>query len=730
MNKNPGRVLACAGATSVFGAFLSLLIYSAAWSPSLRAQLSLVDSYEAEVLHDIQRELRRAFDDSRVAVAGCALAVAATLEVAPEKLEGIRPVLWGTLRGNDRFSSAGFQAESNASVSFVRTGGNYSEYRRLTPGSPTLTAFLVRDDRAAAVADPTSDITVPPLKNRAWYVGAVAQRGTVIISHYFSVLGAPVVTISTAVTDSSSALLGAVNVGLSVSSIARRPAATEDYDVYVVSGTNATLISSSRSQNATGEWTFARDSPDPLVSGSARRLREELEDGADHRGVITVDGRRYVAGVQRLDADFDVTAVVLLPWDRFFSRLERSKRLTVGTSIASIVMCVVVAIIIGACFFRIWSRERSHLAAAQHDASMHRKKQQLLASLSHEMRTPMAVVVGLLEEMQADSGGEAFEENLALLRKTAEDMMHLLDGILMLAKNEAGKSNVEAQVFKLRAELERALAGIGPLVSQKEVRTWLRYGDGLAEDVIGDRRKLRQVLDNLLSNAVKFTRSGEIGISARRTSDAPDGSSRVEISVSDTGCGIPHGMEEAMFREFVQAENVREVHGGTGLGLSIVRSLCRLMGGDVEVASTGPEGTTFRFWIRLRLAASFRAQDSIVSTLESQNPLKGLRILVAKDTRLISKLIERLLTKEGAEPTMTADGIELMDAYVAAPDEYSAILMDLQMPRLNGYDATRRIRAMEAAGSLPGKIPIIALTAHAMDSDAAECRRGSGFFRS
>jgi two-component system sensor histidine kinase/response regulator len=147
------------------------------------------------------------------------------------------------------------------------------------------------------------------------------------------------------------------------------------------------------------------------------------------------------------------------------------------------------------------------------------------------------------------------------------------------------------------------------------------------------------------------------------------------------------------------------------------------MGGDVEVASTGPKGTTFRFWIQLRLAASFRAQDSIASTLESPNPLKGLRILVAEDTRLISKLIERLLTKEGAEPTMTADGIELMDAYVAAPDEYSAILMDLQMPRLNGYDATRRIRAMEAAGSLPGKIPIIALTAHAMDSDAAECRQ-------
>ncbi|GAQ85047.1 hypothetical protein KFL_002190010, partial [Klebsormidium nitens] len=479
MSKKLGRVLACAGAKSVFGAFLSLLVYSAAWSPSLRAQLSLVDSFEAEVLQNIQRELRRTFDDSR--------AVATTLEGALEMLDGVRPVLRGTLRGNDRFSSAGFQAESNTSVSFVRTGGNYSEYRRMTPGSPTLTPFLVRNDRAAAVADHASDVTVPPLKNRAWYVGAVAQRGTVIISLYFSVLGAPVLTISTTVTDSSSVLLGAVNVGLSVSSIARKPAATEDYVVYVVSGANATLISSSRSQNATDEWTFARDSPDPLVSGSARRLQKELEGGSDHRGLITEDGRRYVAGVQRLDADFDVTAVVLLPWDRFFSRLERSKRLTTGTSIASIALCVVVAVIIGACFFRIWSREQSHLAEAQHDTSMHRKKQQLLASLSHELRTPMAVVMGLLEEMQANSGGEAFEENLALLRKTAEDMLHLLDGILMLAKNEAGKSNVEAQVFKLRAELERALAGIGPLVSQKEVRTWLRYGDGLTEEVIGDR---------------------------------------------------------------------------------------------------------------------------------------------------------------------------------------------------------------------------------------------------
>jgi signal transduction histidine kinase len=558
------------------------------------------------------------------------------------------------------FESAGFQAESNMSVSFVRPaeGGADREYRRTYAGSTVLAAYLVTDNWGASVPDPSADVPTPPLTDRPWYVRAVVQRGAVVFSCFVSVLGVPTMTASTAVSGPSGVLLGAVNGGLSVRRLTQGLNATGDYAVFVVSGPNATLVASSSALGGGGQLAAAVDNPDPLVLGSAGQLGSALTDGTDHRRVIVVRGRRYVVGVRRLRGMFNVTVVVLMPWDRFFAQLESNRRVTIGTFSSAVVLWVLFAGVIAACFVRLWRREQGHLVAANHDAAMHRRKQQLLATLSHELRTPMAVVMGVLEEMQDEAGG-AFDENIRLLRKTSADMLHLLDGILMLAKNEAGKSNVELQPFDLRAELEQALAGIAPLVNPRGVRTWLQYGDGLSDAVIGDRRKLRQVVDNLLSNAAKFTESGQIGVVARRGAEGPD-DSRVEISVCDTGHGIPSGMEEDVFCEFVQGDNVRVVHGGTGLGVSIVRSLCRLMGGDIEVADSGPRGTTFKFWVRLVLAGSFRAQDVVVRAIDAPVPLKGLHVLVAEDTRLISRLIERLLTKEGAEATMTADGLELL----------------------------------------------------------------------
>jgi signal transduction histidine kinase/ActR/RegA family two-component response regulator len=728
MGRVRGRVLAAVGTAAIFGGFLGFLIYSAAWSPGVRAASPLAESLESEVLTDIQRQLEGTFDQAKVAVGGCGLAAGMALNGSTETwgaIESMRPVLWGTLRGNAAFESAGFQAESNLSVSFVTPaeGGAYRQYRRTSTGSTVLSAYTVTDDWGAAVPDPEADVTAPPLRDRAWYVRAVAQRGAVVFSGFVSVLGVPAVTASTTVSGPSGVLLGAVNVGLSMRRLTQGLNRTGGYVVFVVSGPNATLVASSSTSGGGGQLAAAVDNPDPLISGSAGQLGSALTDGFDHRRVITVRGRRYVAGVRRLSGRFNVTAVVLMPWDRFFAQLERNRRVIIGTFSSAVVLWVLFAGAIAACFVRLWRREQGHLAAARHDATMHRKKQRLLATLSHELRTPMAVVMGVLEEMQDEAAGGAFDESIRLLRKTSADMLHLLDGILMLAKNEAGKSNVESQLFGLRVELEQALAGIGSLVAQRGVRTWLRYGEGLSDDVIGDRRKLRQVLDNLLSNAAKFTKSGEIGIVTRRGADGADGSSRVEIAVRDTGCGIPSGMEEEVFREFVHADDVRDIHGGTGLGLSIVRSLCRLMGGDVEISETGPGGTTFRFWVRLVLAGSFRERDIVVGAMDRPVPLEGLRVLVAEDTRVMSKLIERFLTKEGAEPTMTADGLELLETYEARPGEYSVILMDLQMPRMNGYEATRRIRQKEAAGELPGRVPIIALTAHAMESDERECRR-------
>lgn len=198
----------------------------------------------------------------------------------------------------------------------------------------------------------------------------------------------------------------------------------------------------------------------------------------------------------------------------------------------------------------------------------------------------MAVVIGLLDELQNDCKQDDLIDHVSLLKKTTDDMLHLLDGILVLAKNKAGKTNVERQLFDLEAELRAALAAVAPMVAPQGVITSLKYGEHLPKEFVGDRRVLRQIIDNLLSNAAKFTDHGCIEIEVALQPSKQRDQYTVEIFVRDTGMGIPLEKQEVMFEEFVQAdERVKHVFGGSGLGLSIVRSLCRLMGGDIAVES-------------------------------------------------------------------------------------------------------------------------------------------------
>lgn len=255
--------------------------------------------------------------------------------------------------------------------------------------------------------------------------------------------------------------------------------------------------------------------------------------------------------------------------------------------------------------------------------------------------------------------------------------------------------------------------------------TSLKYDEHMAKEFVGDRRVLRQILDNLLSNAAKFTDHGRIEIEVAGNPVRTDDRYLVKIMVRDTGIGIDPSRREAIFEEFVQAnDRVKILYGGSGLGLSIVRSLCRLLGGDITVDSSSSQGTCFRFSVSLGVpSASIRRSEVVSETMKKDEcPLEGIRVLVAEDTRLISKILERFLLKEGARATMSEDGKAALDIYCERPFDYDIILMDLQMPRLDGYEATRQIRKLEAEGALPGRVPIVALTAHAMENDAIKCR--------
>jgi PAS domain S-box-containing protein len=340
-----------------------------------------------------------------------------------------------------------------------------------------------------------------------------------------------------------------------------------------------------------------------------------------------------------------------------------------------------------------------------------RAKSQFLATMSHEIRTPLNGVLGMAQAMARDGLSEVQRERLQVIRDSGKALLGILNDVLDLSKVEAGKLALEHIDFDLAQVLQSACSAYIPIASDKGV-TIRAEVEEVAGIYSGDATRVRQVIANLVSNAVKFTPSGLIAVTAKAL---PGG---VEISVTDSGVGIPPEALLHIFAPFAQADaSTTRRHGGTGLGLAIVRELVDLMGGEVTVTSRLGHGSCFR--VQLPLGRSLAAEPDAATTIANDvNIGRSVRVLAAEDNEVNRFVLQTLLNQFGIEPTMTANGQEALDAWRAA--EWDVILMDMQMPVMDGLDATRAIRSEEATLKRV-RTPILALTANAMPHQVAEC---------
>ncbi|RRR69865.1 MAG: response regulator [Candidatus Viridilinea halotolerans] len=336
-----------------------------------------------------------------------------------------------------------------------------------------------------------------------------------------------------------------------------------------------------------------------------------------------------------------------------------------------------------------------------------------LATMSHEIRTPLNAVIGMASLLQ-DTALSADQRSLADTISTGgQALLALINDILDFSRMESGHVAIDRSPFDLHGCLAGAVDLVGHGARQKGLKIGYSFDPELPRKVCGDETRLRQILLNLLGNAIKFTSAGEVQLHASVETTAPDGP-LVRISVNDTGIGMTLAQQERIFEAFVQAEtNTARRYGGTGLGLAISRQLATLMGGTLTVSSAPGHGSTFTLRLPLPVEAGGEAAPSAATN--SAETMQPLDILVAEDNLVNQELMRRLLGRMGHQVTIVSDGKDAVTAVCQMT--YDVLLIDLQMPELDGASATRQIRALGQAIHQPR---IIAITASVQAADREE----------
>lgn len=356
------------------------------------------------------------------------------------------------------------------------------------------------------------------------------------------------------------------------------------------------------------------------------------------------------------------------------------------------------------------------LLSAKETAEMaNRAKSEFLANMSHEIRTPLNGVLGMLQLLQTTSPNDEQNEYLRTAINSARRLTRLLSDILDLSRIESGKLVVEEAEFDLASQRESVMELFGMTAMQKGVSLEFSISPELPVKLIGDEVRLRQILFNLVGNAVKFTQHGLVSVNVSLASNVPGRTVRILFTVSDTGIGIPDNRLKDIFEPFVQVEgSFVRAHQGAGLGLAIVRRLVIILGGNLAISDTQGGGTT------IYVSLPFKLSDENAQSKKDELPITmdrhgvSLRILFVEDDAVNADTGRRILEKHGHFVVIAGDGHEAMQRL--AMENFDLVLMDIQMPIMDGVEATKRIRRGEA-GTDKSNIPIIAMTAYAMTGD-------------